>query len=152
MELRDYDPYRAIGGVSAFAKYATRTRKERDDDWHPVMEAFHTFDEMVLRFEIAGVLPEDIQLRVDQRVLWVQGERRPREVVPAELSMRTERIYGSFDRSIVLPEGTDPLGVRATYVHGVLEVRVPHVRRPESVAVVPQVGQPTAVSIPVLDT
>jgi HSP20 family molecular chaperone IbpA len=61
--------------------------------------------------------------------------------------MRTERSYGSFDRSIALPEGTNPAGVRATYLHGVLEVRVAHVRRPAPTEVEPVGGQPEAASI-----
>ena len=150
MELKDYDPFRAIGGATAFTKYATRTRKERDDNWHPVMDAFHTFDDMVLRYEIPGVLPDDIHLRVDGRVLYVQGERRPPEDVPAELSMRAERVHGPFDRSIALPEGTDPTGVRATYLHGVLEIRVAHAQRPEPTDVHPEVGQPQSTPIEVL--
>src|SRR5205085_8641861 len=100
-----------------------RARGERDEYWHPVMEAFHDFDDMVLRFEVPGVAPDDIDIRVDGRVLWVQGVRHRAEHVPEELSMRDERSYGPFDRSIALPEGTDPAGVRASYRHGVLEVR-----------------------------
>jgi HSP20 family protein len=152
MELTDYDPHRAIGGVTAYAKFMTRTRTEHDDNWHPVMDAFHTFDDLVLRYEIPGVLPEDIQLRVDGRVLYVRGERRSPEAVPAELSMRAERTYGPFDRSVVLPDGTDPAGVRASYLHGVLEIRIAHVRRPEPTDVHPDVSQPETTTITVPGT
>jgi HSP20 family protein len=149
MELKDYDPYRAIGGISEFGGKAVSGQKESQPDWQPALEAFHTIDDMVLRYEIPGVLPEDVQVRVDGRVLYVQGRRRPTEEVPPELSMRAERSYGSFDRSIALPEGTNPAGVRATYLHGVLEVRVAHVRRPAPTEVKPVVGEAEAVSIDV---
>ena len=152
MELKDYDPYRAIGGLTTYAKFMIRARGERDDDWHPTMEAFHTFDDMVLRYEIPGVRPEDIDIRVDGRVLYVQGVRRQTEEVPEELSMRAERVYGPFDRSIALPDGTDPAGVRATYLHGVLEIKVAHNRRPEPTEVVPDVGESAATPIEVLST
>jgi HSP20 family protein len=130
MELNDYDPYRAIGGLTPFASFMVRQRGERTDHWTPTMEAFHTFDDMVLRFEIAGVEPADIEVRVDGRVLYVGGTRRRAEQPPEELLMRDERTYGAFERNLALPEGTDPAGVRSTYRHGVLEVRVAHVRRP----------------------
>jgi HSP20 family protein len=132
MELKDYDPWRVVGGATAFAKQATRTRGETEPDWTPVLDAFHTDRDMVLRYELPGVAPEDIELRVDGRVLYVRGVRRaPVDAAPPELTMRAERVFGRFDRSIALPEGTDPAGVRASYLHGVLEVRVAHVRRRE---------------------
>jgi HSP20 family protein len=141
VELKDYDPYRAIGGISEFGSKAISGRKESQPDWQPVLDAFHTIDDMVLRYETPGVLPRDLYVRVDGRVLYVQGVRRSREEVAPELSMRAETTYGSFDRSIVLPEGTDPAGVRATYLYGVLEIRVAHVRRPEPTEVEPIVGE-----------
>jgi HSP20 family protein len=131
MELKDYDPWRVVGGTTAFAKQATRTRGEAEPDWTPALDAFHTADEMVLRYDLAGVRPEDLEVRVDGRVLYVRGVRRPPDdAAPPELTMRAERVFGWFDRSIALPEGTDPAGVGARYEFGVLEVRVAHVRRP----------------------
>jgi HSP20 family protein len=133
MELKDYDAWRVIGGATAFAKQATRKRTEREPDWKPVMDAFHTADDMVLRYEIPGVLPEDVEVRVDGRVLYVRGIRRaPGDAARPELTMRAERVFGDFDRSVALPDGTDAQGVRAGYRYGVLEIRVAHVRRPEA--------------------
>lgn len=150
MELQDHDPYVAIGGASEYTKFATRARTEKHDRWRPVMDAFHTFDDMVLRYEIPGVLPDDIEVRVDGRVLWVLGERRAPEPVPEELSLRSQRTFGAFDGSIALPQGTDPGGVRATYVHGVLEIRVAHVVRPAPLDVDVEVGVPETTFIEVL--
>jgi HSP20 family protein len=128
MELKDYDPW-LVAGQDAAARLPKRTRTEEEPAWTPVMDAFHTDEEMVLRYETPGVEPEDLELRVDGRVLYVRGIRRPTDGAPPELTMRAERIFGDFDRSIALPEGTDPTGVRASYRHGVLEIRVAHVRR-----------------------
>jgi HSP20 family protein len=131
MELAQYDPWRVVGGATDFAKQATRTRGEREPDWTPPLDAFHTKTDLVLRYEVPGVLPADLEVRVDGRVLYVRGVRRaPDDAAPPELTMRAERVFGRFDRSIALPEGTDPNGLRASYFHGVLEIRVSHVRRP----------------------
>lgn len=152
MELKHYDPFRVIGGLPDELKFLVSSRKDSDPDWIPVMDAFHTVDDMVLRYEVPGVLPEDIHVRVDGRVLYVQGQRRSPEAVPEELSMRAERTYGWFDRSIALPEGSDPAGVRASYMHGVLEIRVAHVRRPEPTEVGIETTQPGVTPIEVLGT
>lgn len=135
MELRDYDPWPAVGGTQDFASFMKRSRSEPDDAWKPLLEAFHREHELVLRFEIPGVEPDDIDLRVDNRVLYVRGVRRSAEKPALELLLRDERSYGRFDRSIALPEGTDGAAIRATYLHGVLDVRVPHVRRRGAIAV-----------------
>ena len=135
MELRDYDPWPAVGGAQDFASFMKRSRSDSDDNWKPVLEAFHDERELVLRFELAGVEPADIELSVDNRVLHVRGVRRPSDQPPPELLLRDERSYGPFDRSIALPEGTAAESITASYRLGVLDVRVPHIRRPAAIAV-----------------
>lgn len=149
MELSGFDPYRAIGGHTPFSKFMIRQRGEVDDAWRPVLEAFHTADEMILRYEIAGVAPEDIDVRADGRVLHVQGVRHRTEELREELTMLDERLYGPFQRGIVLPEGTDPAAVRAVYQYGVLEIRVAHNRRPEPRVVTPDVGDGEPIDVPI---
>lgn len=135
MELSEFDPYRAIGGHTPFSEFMIRQRGEQDLEWKPALEAFHTYDDMVLRYEIAGVDPDDIDIRVEGRVLHVSGIRRRTEEIPEELLMRDERRYGAFERSIVLAEGAGPEQVRASYRHGLLEIRVAHNRRREATVV-----------------
>jgi HSP20 family protein len=139
MELSEYDPYRAIGGHTPFSKFMIRQRGEPTEAWMPVMEAFHTYDEMVLRYEIAGVAPSDIDVRVDGRVLYVHGVRRRADELPEELTMRDERGYGPFERSVALPEGVLASQVRASYQYGVLEIRIAHNQRPQATVVQPDV-------------
>ena len=135
MELRDYDPWPAVGGAQDFASFMKRSRSEPDDFWKPVLEAFHNERELVLRFELPGVEPDDIELWVDNRVLYVRGVRKRSDQPAPELLLRDERSYGPFDRSIALPEGAVAESVQATYRHGVLDVRVPHNRRPAAFTV-----------------
>lgn len=149
MELSEYDPYRAIGGHTPFSKFMIRQRGEATDAWKPVMEAFHTYDEMVLRYEIAGVAPSDLEVRVDGRVLYVHGIRRRSDPPPEELTMRDERHYGPFERGIVLPEGTTAEQIKAVYQYGVLEIRVAHNTRPEATVIAPflEAGDAVAMSV-----
>jgi HSP20 family molecular chaperone IbpA len=96
MELRDYDPWAAVGGAQDFASFMKRSRSDSDDGWKPMLEAFHNERELVLRFELAGVEPADIDLRVDNRVLHVRGVRRPSDQPPPELRFATS---AATDRS-----------------------------------------------------
>lgn len=147
MELSEYDPYRAIGGHTPFSKFMIRQRGEPDEAWKPVMEALHTDEDLVLRYEISGVAPEDIDVRIDGRVLYVQGVRTRIDEPPEELRMLDERKYGPFQRNVALPEGTDPAAVHAAYQYGLLEIRVPHNLRREPSVINPDVGDREPVDI-----
>ncbi len=94
----------------------------RNEDTHPIkIEEFMKDNELTVRAELPGVDPEkDIEVTVGEGNLTIKGERRE-EHKGAE---RSDFHYGSFIRSIALPNGTDEKGVHATYKDGILEVKV----------------------------
>lgn len=93
--------------------------------WAPQMEVFQRGHEMVLRADLPGISPDDVQIDVEDGVLTISGERRNTNEERQEGFYRSERSYGAFSRSIALPEGVDEDQVNARYEHGVLEVTVP---------------------------
>jgi HSP20 family protein len=93
--------------------------------WAPPMEVFQRGNEMVVRADLPGVAPDDVQIDVEDGVLTISGERRNTNEEQQEGFYRSERSYGAFSRSIALPEGVDEDQVNARYEHGVLEVTVP---------------------------
>jgi HSP20 family protein len=70
-------------------------------------------------------------------VLTVSGERKSEHEERKEGYYRVERASGAFSRSLTLPEGVDPEGIKANFDHGVLEVRIPkpEERKPRKVAI-----------------
>jgi HSP20 family protein len=93
--------------------------------WAPQMEVFQRGQEMVVRADLPGISPDDVQIDVEDGVLTISGERRNKNEDQQEGFYRSERSYGAFSRSIALPEGVDENQVNARYEHGVLEVTVP---------------------------
>ncbi len=93
--------------------------------WRPVVEISETKDALVVKAEIPGVKPDDIQISVEGDTLTVSGERKQEKSVEEEGYTRTERAYGSFERRIALPPTVNVDGVKASYTSGVLEVRLP---------------------------
>lgn len=88
-----------------------------------VMEDEHT---LVIRAELPGVDPDkDAKLTVENGVLTIQAVRRAEHEDKGQRGHRTEFRYGSFARSVVLPAGASEDDVKATFVDGILEVRVP---------------------------
>jgi HSP20 family protein len=93
--------------------------------WTPQMELFQRGNELVVRADLPGLRPEDVQIEIEDGVLTLSGERRQSSEDRQEGFYRSERSYGSFSRSIPLPEGVDEEQVQARFEHGELEVTVP---------------------------
>ena len=71
--------------------------------------------------------PDDIQIEVEDNVLTLKGERRFEEEIDEERYYRVERRYGSFQRSLALPQGMQAAAISASYEDGVLTITVPKV-------------------------
>jgi HSP20 family protein len=105
--------------------------------WIPAMDLVETTDEFVLRADLPGLSEQDVQIELEDNVLTVSGERKAEHEERKEGYYRVERAWGSFSRSLTLPEGVDPEGVTASFDRGVLEVRIskPEQRKPRKVAI-----------------
>ena len=79
----------------------------------------------MLKAELAGMDPDDIQIEVEDNVLTLKGERRFEEEVEDERYYRVERRFGSFQRSLALPQGVKADEIQAGYEDGILTVTVP---------------------------
>ena len=96
--------------------------------WMPAVDVWETEDELVYAFDLPGIPEESISVELDEGALTVSGERERSQEVSDERLYRFERRFGSFSRTIGLPQGTSEDSIRAEYKDGVLEV---HVRKPE---------------------
>jgi HSP20 family protein len=93
--------------------------------WIPAMDLVEAGDELVLRADLPGMSEDDVAIEIKDNVLTVSGERRSEHEDKGESFYRAERAFGSFSRSLTLPEGVEPDSVSAKFREGVLEVRVP---------------------------
>ncbi len=90
--------------------------------WAPQIETFERDNQLVVRADLPGVSKNDVRVRLDQDVLTIEGERRYEHDETRGSVYQSERSYGSFQRSIRLPEGVDPESIKASFDNGVLEV------------------------------
>ena len=93
--------------------------------WMPAMDLVETDDHFVLRADLPGVSEDDVKIEFEDGTLTVSGERRAEHESKDEGYYRVERAFGSFSRSLTLPQGIDPAAVGASFDRGVLEVRIP---------------------------
>jgi HSP20 family protein len=96
--------------------------------WIPAVDVWETDEELVYAFDLPGVPEDKVSVELDEGALTVSGERERSEHVSDERFYRFERRFGTFSRTIGLPQGTTEDAIRADYRDGVLEV---HVRKPE---------------------
>src|ERR1044072_1111245 len=110
--------------------------------WMPAMDLVETEDHFVLRADLPGLSEGDVSIEVEDNVLTVSGERKAEHETTQEGYHRVERAFGSFSRSLTLPEGVDADAVTASFDRGVLEIRIPK----------PEQRKPRKISIGVGDT
>jgi HSP20 family protein len=93
--------------------------------WLPAAEGRLEDGTYVIQFALPGVDPKAVEVSVMDNALTVKGERRANHDPTGKDYFVREVAYGAFERSVTLPEGVDAAHVEATYVNGMLEVRVP---------------------------
>lgn len=89
------------------------------------MDVIRRDDAIVIRADIPGIKPEEVEIAVEDGILTVSGEHEEEHDEKTEHYVRHERHRGGFSRSMALPRGVKPDDIEATTADGVLEVTVP---------------------------
>jgi len=130
-ELREWEPFRELDewhhsiddlfsrfmGGRPFAGTAFESL--------PSLESYKKNGNLVVRVDLPGVEPKEVDISITGNVLTVKGERKHKEEVKEGEYVRQETAYGTFERSLTLPEGVEPDKIKATYDKGVLEIAMP---------------------------
>jgi HSP20 family protein len=101
------------------------TRTGESMGWTPACDIFEDEDGVTLRFELAGVDPKDVDIRFENGVVTLRGERKLDREEKRENYHRVEMSYGTFTRSFSLPGTIDVERIRAESKNGVLVVHLP---------------------------
>jgi HSP20 family protein len=128
-----FDPYREVTALqSEMARYLSLfsggTGTATPGVWAPAIDVWETDDEIVYAFDLPGIPQETVSIEFENGVLTVSAERERSNEVSTDRLYRYERRYGSFSRTIGLPQGVSEDQISARYDNGVLEI---HARKPE---------------------
>ena len=93
--------------------------------WAPAVDICENENNIVLKAELPGVDPKDVEVRVEDNTLYLKGERKFEKDTKEENYHRLERSYGSFARSFALPNSIDAEKVAAEYKDGLLTLTLP---------------------------
>ena len=113
----------AFGGSSILPTFDEQFERSF---WAPQIDVFERGNDLVVHADLPGLRQEDLRITADRGLLTISGQRTQERPNEQQGSMRyTERSFGTFQRSIALPEGTDTNQIRASFDNGVLEVTAP---------------------------
>jgi HSP20 family protein len=93
--------------------------------WTPDLEVLEKGNEFIVKADVPGMKREDIKVELTENELTISGERKMEKEEKEKGFYRTERSYGSFFRTITLPEGVKTKEAKAVVKDGVLEVKMP---------------------------
>ena len=98
--------------------------------WAPAVDIYETENELVVKADLPDINEKDIDIRVENNMLTIRGERKFEQKVKEDNYLRVERTYGAFSRSFGLPNTVNTEAIHAEYKNGVLTVNLP--KRAES--------------------
>ena len=129
--LNRFEPFR---GASTLQEQINRLvndvfeRPTQDSNlttWAPAVDIFETEHELVVKADLPEIDPKDLDIRVENNILSIRGDRKFDGKVSEDKYLRVERAYGSFSRSFSLANTVDSEAIKADYQNGVLTLTVP---------------------------
>jgi len=142
---RELTPWRPLEGLSSLKRDMDRlwdsffgedwglTRWR--EGWSPTLDVSETKDNLIVKTELAGVDPKDVDISLTGEVLTIKGEKKDEKEEKEENYHLMERSYGSFSRSMRLPVEVDQDKVKASYKNGVLKITLPKTEKTKSKAI-----------------
>ncbi len=109
----------------SFFERGRRGKVEEEGAWFPTLDLTETKDDLVIKAEIPGIDPKDIDISLSDGILTIKGEKKQEREEKEEAYHLIERSYGAFARSLQLPKGIQSDKIQATYKNGVLRVVLP---------------------------
>ncbi len=137
MAIIRWDPFRDFVTLRdrmnrLFDETVTRRGEESDlmsTAWAPSVDIYETENELVMNAEIPGIEENDVEVKIEDNSLTIQGERKMEKETKEENYHRVERSYGGFYRTFSLPHYIDQEKIKAEHNNGVLKIRLP--KKPE---------------------
>ena len=93
--------------------------------WAPAVDIYETEQELVVKADLPDVDPKDLDIRVENNLLTIRGERKFEKKANEQNYLRVERSFGSFARSFTLANTVNPDAIKAEYQNGVLTLTIP---------------------------
>lgn len=130
-EIRKWEPVRELSNIQReldefFRRtFGSLTPGLLKEEWHPAVNCYMKEGKYVVEADLPGIDPKDIDVSIVGNVLTIKGERKAEWKEEKEGHIFHESTYGSFARTLTLPEGVEADKVHASFRNGVLELTMP---------------------------
>jgi HSP20 family protein len=132
MTIVHYEPWRLfnrfqrdINRVSGEGSSSSDATNSSDVTWLPVVDVHEEAERFVVRADLPGVDPKDVEITAEKGVLTIRGQRHAEKRDNTNGYERVERVSGAFLRRFSLPESAETSAIKAKQSNGVLEVTIP---------------------------
>jgi HSP20 family protein len=147
--LNRFEPFRGttfqeLGRFLGEFLERTGSQESNLTTWAPAVDIFENEHELVVKADLPDIDPKELDIRVENNVLTIRGERKFEREVKEENYLRVERAYGSFARSFTLANTVNAEAIHADYQNGVLTLHVPKREEAKPKQIKVNVGAPQA--------
>lgn len=127
--LDRWEPFRGSHDTQLnrlFNDFFGRASQEQNlTTWAPSVDIYEGEHELVVKADLPDIKPEELDIRVENNILTIRGERKFEKKVDEKNYLRVERSYGSFARSFSLANTVNTEAIKADYKDGVLTLSIP---------------------------
>ena len=123
MKSEDEMEMEAGGGESL----AGRSEWIEEEEGQLTVDVYQTPAEIIVQTMVAGVRPEDLQITISRDMITIKGKREENRTITDDNYFLQELYWGSFSRTILLPEEIDPEEAEAIEKHGLLVIKLPKI-------------------------
>jgi HSP20 family protein len=109
--------------------------EEENEEAELTVDVYQTNSEIIIHSMIAGVKPEDLELTIARNIITIRGKREENKVIDEENYFTKELYWGSFSRTISLPQEVEPEESEATEKHGLLTVKLQKIDKEKKTSV-----------------
>lgn len=129
--LTQFQPFRGVSTLQDQINRLFNEAFDRSSDeasltpWSPAVDIYETEQNLVVKADLPDIKPEELDIRVENNILTIRGERQFEKKVNESNYLRVERAYGSFSRSFSLANTVNTEAIQAEYKNGVLTLTIP---------------------------
>ena len=150
MSIIRWEPFRDLATQDTFNRLFNETfsrfvgggDEQASRGWVPAVDIVENDQNLVLKAELPGFDPKDVEIRVEDGMLYLKGERKFERDEKKENYHGIERSYGTFSRTFALPGSVDVDNVKAEYKDGLLTLTVPKKEEAKPKTIKIQVSEP----------
>ena len=129
--ITHFQPFRGVTTLQDQINRLFRESLDHSSDesnltpWAPAVDIYETEQNLVVKADLPDIKPEELDIRVENNILTIRGERKFETSVNENNYLRVERSYGSFSRSFSLANTVNTEAIQADYKNGVLTLSIP---------------------------